>query len=59
MDIRRDLLIVARSEDLIEFAHMSLTKGELTLDVGNNKARKSLIWVVNESPLTEQTIRDR
>ena len=48
MDIRRDLLIVARSEDLIEFAHMSLTKGELTLDVGNNKARKSLIWVVNE-----------
>jgi len=49
---------MATSEDSIEFAHMSLTKDELALDVETGKARKSMIWVVHEWRVTEQTFRD-
>ena len=49
---------MARSEDSIEFAHMSLTKDELALDVGTNKARASMIWVVHEWRFNKQTFRD-
>jgi len=58
MDIKGGLTIMARSEDSIEFAHMSLTKDELALDVGTNKARASMIWVVHEWRFNKQTFRD-
>jgi len=58
IDINGGLTIMATSEDSIEFAHMSLTKDELALDVETGKARKSMIWVVHEWRVTEQTFRD-
>jgi len=59
MDIDRGLSIVAKFEDSTEFAHMSLTKDEMALDVGTDEARKSMDVGCAQCPLTEETIRDR
>jgi len=53
MNINRGLSIVATSEDRTEFAHTSLTKDQLALDVGTHERRRSMIWVVEEWSLTE------
>jgi len=53
MNTDRGLIIAATAEDFINYAHMHLTKDELALDVETNEARKSMIWVVHEWPLTE------
>jgi len=43
MDIVEGITVVATSEDSINFAHMSLTTEELTLDDGTHEGRKFVI----------------
>ena len=58
MDVDRGLSIVATSEDSTEFAHMSLMKDELVLDVGTDEARKSMDACYTQMAAHEEMIRD-
>jgi len=58
MDVDRGLSIVAASEDSTEFAHMSLMKDELVLDVGTDEARKSMDACYTQMAAHEEMIRD-